>query len=284
MKAFYKPHSIKLLFKPGMVLMVIAVISLMLSACNLGSSPATLDASSLSTYVYQTADAKMTQDAFTTLVDQVTQAALPSITQPAQASPQSSSTPIPSTATDVPATQTTAPTQPFTTTPIPPTATNTPIPVPADWAQFVTDVSVPDGTTLNIGASFTKTWRLKNIGSTTWTTDYTIVFVSNDSIGAQKVINLTGDVARGAQVDLSVAMVAPTTPGYYQGSWMLRNASGKLFGLGPQADQPFWVRISVANAETAVYNFVTNYCARGVTWVNGSFPPPPAAQMAPFKT
>jgi hypothetical protein len=30
----------------------------------------------------------------------------------------------------------------------------------------------------------------------------------------------------------------------------------------------------VANAETAVYNFVTNYCARGVTWVNGSFPPP----------
>src|SRR5512143_3278895 len=39
-----------------------------------------------------------------------------------------------------------------------------------DWAQFVADVTVPDGTSYAPGTTFTKTWRLKNIGSCTWTT------------------------------------------------------------------------------------------------------------------
>ena len=34
----------------------------------------------------------------------------------------------------------------------------------ADWAGFIADVTVPDGTAFSPGATFTKTWRLKNIG------------------------------------------------------------------------------------------------------------------------
>ena len=41
-----------------------------------------------------------------------------------------------------------------------------------DMAQFVADVTVPDGTTYAPGAAFTKTWRLKNIGTCTWSTSY----------------------------------------------------------------------------------------------------------------
>jgi len=34
-----------------------------------------------------------------------------------------------------------------------------------DWAQFISDVTVPDGTKYEPGATFKKTWRLKNIGT-----------------------------------------------------------------------------------------------------------------------
>ena len=44
-----------------------------------------------------------------------------------------------------------------------------------DRAQFVTDVTVPDGTKYDPGATFTKTWRLRNVGTCTWTTAYTMV-------------------------------------------------------------------------------------------------------------
>ena len=37
-----------------------------------------------------------------------------------------------------------------------------------DWAQFITDVTVPDGAKYEPGATFKKTWRLKNIGTCTW--------------------------------------------------------------------------------------------------------------------
>ncbi|PIU90073.1 MAG: hypothetical protein COS63_04110, partial [Anaerolineae bacterium CG06_land_8_20_14_3_00_57_67] len=47
-----------------------------------------------------------------------------------------------------------------------------------DWAQFVADITVPDGASFAPGAAFTKTWRLKNIGTCTWTTSYALVFVS----------------------------------------------------------------------------------------------------------
>ena len=39
-----------------------------------------------------------------------------------------------------------------------------------DQAQFVSDLTVPDGSSFAPGATFTKTWRLKTIGTCTWTT------------------------------------------------------------------------------------------------------------------
>ena len=60
-------------------------------------------------------------------------------------------------------------TQPFTVTP----STGTPqdtaqYSITGDAATFVSDVTVPDGTSFNPGDTFTKTWRLSNSGSTTW--------------------------------------------------------------------------------------------------------------------
>lgn len=135
-----------------------------------------------------------------------------------------------------------------------------------DHAQFIADVTIPDGTNLAAGTSFTKTWRLKNIGSCTWTTAYALVFVSGNPLGAPAAVNLPTNVAPGATVDVSVNMTAPTSAGHYIGYWKLRNASGILFGIGATATQSFWVEIKVTTTATTVYDFVANYCS--ATWKN----------------
>src|SRR5687767_9578254 len=52
-----------------------------------------------------------------------------------------------------------------------------------DAAQFVADVTVPDGKVYNAGDSFDKTWRLKNVGTCTWNGSYTLSFFSGEPMG-----------------------------------------------------------------------------------------------------
>jgi len=148
-----------------------------------------------------------------------------------------------------------APTQ----TPLPPTsiptstpapATNTPLPTATavsycDWVSFVKDVTVPDGTTFAPGEIFTKTWRLKNRGTCTWTPDYMLVYTSGTSMGGTTALRLPGYVAPGQTVDVSVTLTAPDKSGDYVGYWMLRNQYGALFGYGDTANQAFYVEIEV---------------------------------------
>lgn len=137
-------------------------------------------------------------------------------------------------------------------TPIVPTSTPPPTltPVPCDRASFVADVTVPDGTNFAPGATFVKTWRLKNNGSCTWTTAYALVFESGNAMDGPVEVALPGSVAPGQQVDLSVTLKAPGTAGTYQGYWKLRNASGARFGIGANATGSFWVKITVGNTAT----------------------------------
>ncbi|MDO9131359.1 MAG: NBR1-Ig-like domain-containing protein, partial [Anaerolineales bacterium] len=137
-----------------------------------------------------------------------------------------------------------------------------------DWAQFIADVTVPDGATFAPGTAFTKTWRLKNIGTCTWTTSYALVFVSGSQMGAPSVVNLPSSVAPGGTVDVSVNMTAPSTNGRYRGYWQLRNASGVLFGIGTYANRSFWVDINVSTIYATGYDFVANYCS--ATWTSGA--------------
>jgi hypothetical protein len=138
-----------------------------------------------------------------------------------------------------------------------------------DWAQFVADVTVPDGASFAPGATFTKIWRLRNIGTCTWTTSYAIVFVSGSLMGAPSVVNLSSSVAPGATIDVSVNMTAPASNGHYRGYWQMRNASGVLFGIGAYATSSFWVDINVTSSgSSTAYDFVTNFCL--ATWTSGA--------------
>ena len=152
------------------------------------------------------------------------------VTQTMYAMTQNAPTSIPATATPVPA----------TSTPVRPT--NTPVPTAVsycDWVAFVKDVTIPDGTQLSAGEVFTKTWRLQNRGTCTWTPDYMLVFTSGDPMGATTAVRLPGYVAAGQTVDVSVTLTAPASAGRYTGYWMLRNPSGALFGSGSKANEAF---------------------------------------------
>ncbi len=143
-----------------------------------------------------------------------------------------------------------------------------------DQAQFVADVTIPDGTVLAAGTTFTKTWRLKNIGTCTWGSGYRLVFSSGAQMGGPAEVNLPYSVAPGQMVDVSVTLTAPSTPGTHRGYWMLKNASGILFGLGWNADKPFWVEIVVPSEQNVVLDFFSQ--AANASWgnVSGSLPFP----------
>jgi hypothetical protein len=130
------------------------------------------------------------------------------------------------------------------TPPTQPTPSSTTAPAGCtNRAMFVTDVTIPDDAVITPGDAFTKTWRLRNSGTCTWTSSYALVFSHGDQMGGAAAVPLAGAVSPGDTVDLSVDLVAPVNPGTYQGFWKLRNNSNVLFGIGASGTDPFWVKI-----------------------------------------
>jgi hypothetical protein len=125
---------------------------------------------------------------------------------------------------------------PFPT--LPPAATPT---SNCDAAAFVTDVSFPDNTPVPPSTTFDKIWRLKNVGSCSWTPSYSVVFLSGEQMGGPAVQALTGNVNPGQTIDISVVMTAPASNGIHTGYWILRNASSVTF------HSQFYVQIKVAS-------------------------------------
>jgi hypothetical protein len=150
--------------------------------------------------------------------------------------------------------------------------------IPCNYVLFVKDVTVDDGTKFLPGESFTKIWRLRNAGSCTWNTSYGITFDSGEAMGAPATVYLPGNVAPGQEVDVAVAMKAPTTAGTYRGNWRMREQGGSKFGL------VFYVEIVVQSTVTTTpivggtvkYDFVNNMCSATWTSEAGTLPCPGA--------
>jgi hypothetical protein len=180
---------------------MLAATALIFSACNLPSgqpAPATEDPNAIFTAAAQTVEANLTQSA---AVNPPTVPVLPTNTGPAPTAQEPPTNTVPA-----------------------PTATQS-----CDIADFVADITVPDGTQFSPGENFTKTWRLKNVGTCSWTTSYAVVFHSGEQMDGPTTQALTGNVNPGETIDLSVDLKAPASNGTYTGNWRLRNGSGVLF-------------------------------------------------------
>ena len=215
------------------------LLALVLSSCNLPSrTPQTEEPNAIFTQAALTVQAQLNQ----------TPTSAPFNT-PTLPPPQPTNTPI------------TLPTLPTL-----PVATNTLIATPTvacDQGQFVKDVTIPDGTNFNPGETFTKTWRVRNAGTCTWS-GYSLVFDSGDAMNGTSPIAI-GTVGPGQEVDLSVNLTAPATNGSYRGYWRIRSASGVLIPmLSGHQGKSFFVDIKVGvlssgydfhtRADSAVWN------------------------------
>lgn len=212
------------------IILTIVLLMIVQLACNVGSNPATPD-------TFATLNSLYTASAQTVQASTVT----PGLLQP--------------TATISQPTTTLAVQSPVVTS-------------KCDAAQFLADVTYPDGSSLPQNTSFVKIWRIKNVGTCTWTTSYAIVFSNGDSMSAPSAVNLAGSVAPGQYIEIPVTLKSPNSAGNFAGYWKLRNANGALFGIGAQADTAFWVKIKVSAPVYDAFNFAEKYCQ--AEWSNGN--------------
>ena len=197
----------------------LAVLAVLLSACGGQTANPTAAVDAIYTHAAATVEARMTQTA-------ASYSSTPSISEtPAiSATPGATQTPL---ITDTP------------TSTLTPIVINTKVPTAqasCDNMTFVSDVTIPDGSSVAPGASFVKTWKVRNNGPCTWNTNYRLIFGwSSDSWAdirksPPSPVKLTQAVVPGAEYDLSVTLKAPVKTGSYQAAFRLQNDKGYNFG------------------------------------------------------
>jgi hypothetical protein len=101
-------------------------------------------------------------------------------------------------------------------------------------AAFVADVSIPDNTHIAPGAQFVKTWRFTNDG-TCPLNGHILIPETTTQISSPGIVFLPDNIQPGQEFEISVRMIAPTSPGTYKEVWVFNDC---LFCPGPVAFGP----------------------------------------------
>lgn len=115
--------------------------------------------------------------------------------------------------------------------------------------EFVDDLNIPDDSVFAPQAEFVKSWRLRNDGTCPWSTEYSLVQVSGDTVTELTTIPLPRAVAPGETIDLSINVIAPELEGTYRSNWQISNANDVPFGIGGLSEETFWVQFDVGVPE-----------------------------------
>ena len=193
----------------------IVLLSIILSACR--QAEPVLDVDAQRTAFAQTADVQA------------------SLTAAAQPTP--TETPVPS--------PTFTPTEIPTSTPILSPTPSEPVDQPPGNGN---DVAIwlandpPDNTKFSPGETFTVTWTIENIGSSTWSTNYYVEFASGEQMEADEKSFLPYPVPPEKNVQISIDFVAPSSLGAKRSNWKLFNANDNAF-------YDFYIVIEVVEGE-----------------------------------
>lgn len=98
-----------------------------------------------------------------------------------------------------------------------------------DNAKFVTDVTIPDGARLSPGVRFTKTWKVRNAGTSTWGDGYLLAFLGDSRMEGPEAVAVPL-TKPGESAELSVELKAPDSPGHHRSAWQLKSPAGEPFG------------------------------------------------------
>jgi uncharacterized protein YkwD len=109
-------------------------------------------------------------------------------------------------------------------------------------ASFVSDVTIPDNSTVAAGSEFTKTWRVRNAGTCIWWAGYTLTHYSENAMSAPASVPLPV-TNPGESADISVDLIAPSVAGTYRGNFVIENPEGLIMQV--DEDSRLWLIINV---------------------------------------
>jgi len=208
--------------KKNRKILFILILILTLTIINTGCQPKaplepTLDANAIFTQAAETVGAKLTSTALSMPTETSTPTLAPTNTQ----SPPTTTATIAATSLN-----------PLSSV----TITLAPNP---NKMEFVGDITIPDGQIIPSGAKFIKTWRVKNIGTTTWSSNFKIRLWAGGQYGAAASILLGKEVKPNEEADISIEFTAPINNGEYYSMWILSDQDEANFGV------PFYVKFVV---------------------------------------
>ena len=125
--------------------------------------------------------------------------------------------------------------------------------------------TIPDGTILQPGETFTKVWQIKNMGTCTWDSSWQLVFYGGDQLDGLAVYNFLLPTQPGQTLDMPIILRAPSVFGTYTGEWILKSPWGETFGVG-QYSAPISVSIVVGNVVPENKDTATVYGVTNVTY------------------
>ena len=207
-------------------LMLLLAFPLILGACS--PTPADADIAMISTSAAQTVEAQFTEIA-----------------------KENTPTPRPSATKNVGATE--ASTAPPATPTIVADLSN--LPEGALVASLYSE-SHPDGTVLETGEYFMKSWSLQNNGTYTWSKDYKLIYWGGDILGGSAEYNFFDVISPGEILTMPIQLLAPDVAGNYTGYWKIKSPSGYIFGVG-EYNAPISVSIDVRNADDIEYGITS---------------------------
>lgn len=100
---------------------------------------------------------------------------------------------------------------------------------PLIHAEFIADVTLPDGSLVQPGQALTKVWRVQNSGNQPWE-GYVLRSVPGDGSATDRLDGPAelplAATAPGASLDISLELTAPPAAGSYTGLWQIVAADG----------------------------------------------------------
>ena len=141
--------------------------------------------------------------------------------------------------------------------PVPPTET----PVVGDLPEGALVASlysetVPDGTVLETGEYFMKSWTLLNTGTYTWSKEYKLIYWDGDLLDGYTEYAFFDVTAPGETITFPIQLRAPDEANHYTGYWKMKSPSGYIFGVGDY-NAPISVNIDVRNADDIDYTITS---------------------------
>ena len=94
---------------------------------------------------------------------------------------------------------------------------------------YVSDLTIPDDTSVAYGSAIDKQWIVENSGSCHWDSEYRLKHIGGATLGAPEEMALYPARA-GTQATIQILFTAPFTDGPYESAWQAFDPSGQPFG------------------------------------------------------